>query len=147
MTEALGCNENLLDTRLYFNENGYLSLYLVEFKYLEPQLAAFLRQLHELNGTTVVSGAAGKLATWKPNILLVQDDKLNEVERIICPWPSHRESADGRHACTILDRAQKPRLKEILAVYSSGKDDKRNVFVFPAAEVSSLRRSDLFCSP
>jgi hypothetical protein len=104
-----------------------------------------LRRLHELDATTIVAGETGKLATWKPNVLLVQDEKLNEVEKIICPWPSHRESADGRHACTILDRTQKPRLQEILAVYSSGKDDKRNVFVFPAAEVSSFF-VDLSCS-
>ncbi|KAG0560268.1 hypothetical protein M758_10G162200 [Ceratodon purpureus] len=91
----------------------------------------------------ILAGETGKLASWKPNILLVQDEKLNEVERIICPWPSHRESSDGRHACTILDRTQKPRLKEILAVYSSGKDDKRNVFVFPAAEVGYIDGKEL----
>lgn len=86
---------------------------------------------------SLVADANPKLVPWKPNILLVRDDKLNEVERIICPWPSHRESNDGRHTCTVLDRAARPRLKEILAVYSSGKDDKRNVFVFPAEEVST----------
>jgi hypothetical protein len=91
-----------------------------------------------LGNITVAAGESSKPVSWKPNILLVRDDKLNEVERIICPWPAHRESGDGRHACTVLDRAARPRLKEILAVYSSGKDDKRNVFVFPAAEVSNF---------
>lgn len=75
------------------------------------------------------------MASWKPNILIVQDDKIDEVERIICPRASHRESEVNRHACSGMDRTAKPRLKEILAVYSSGKDGKRNVFVFPATEI------------
>lgn len=79
-----------------------------------------------------------EVASWKPNILIVQDDKLREVERIIYPRPSPLKSEDNRHACTATDRTVKPQLKEILAVYSSGKDGKRNVFVFPAAEVHSF---------
>uniref|UniRef100_A0A7I4BB58 XS domain-containing protein n=1 Tax=Physcomitrium patens TaxID=3218 RepID=A0A7I4BB58_PHYPA len=84
-----------------------------------------------------------RVASWKPNILIVQDDKIDEVERIICPRASHRESEVNRHACSGMDRTAKPRLKEILAVYSSGKDGKRNVFVFPATEVGYINGKEL----
>ena len=77
---------------------------------------------------------------WKPNILIVDNNKLSEVERIICPEQEHQIALDGRHACVPHDKSKRPRLKEVLAVYSTGDSDrdKRNVFVFPATEVGHL---------
>ena len=82
-------------------------------------------------------GGAEARLEWKPNILIVENNKLSEVERIICPDEEHRMASDGRHACVPHDKSKRPRLKEVLAVYSTGDSDhdKHNVFVFPATEV------------
>lgn len=84
----------------------------------------------------VVGYEGGKLVVWKFNILFVWDGKFNEVEWIICLWLLYWESDDGCYVCIVFDRVVRFWLKEIFVVYSFGKDDKCNVFVFLVVEVS-----------
>jgi len=63
---------------------------------------------------------------WRPNILIVENEEFHEVSHIL-KQEGYRQGA------------QKPMLREVLAVYTHGEGDneQRHVFVFPASKVTA----------
>ncbi|CAN5972090.1 unnamed protein product [Sphagnum jensenii] len=76
-----------------------------------------------------------------PNILIVENDKLSQMEQIM----GGNKTTNNRPPTSRLKEnsssKEEPQLKEILAVYSDG--DKKNIFVFPANEVGYIGKSEL----
>lgn len=65
---------------------------------------------------------------WRPDILIVENEEFHEVGHILKHEGGEQQQQGG---------AEKPRLREVLAVYTHGEgdDEQRHVFVFPASKV------------
>ncbi len=68
-----------------------------------------------------------------PNILIVENDKLSQIEQIMGGNKTTNNQPPTSRLKENSSSKEEPQLKEILAVYSDG--DKKNIFVFPANEV------------
>ncbi len=77
----------------------------------------------------------GGLTKW-PNILIVENDKLSQMEQIMGGNKTTNNQPPTLRFKGNSSSKEEPQLKEILAVYSDG--DKKNIFVFPANEVKKI---------